>query len=480
MLLPVVSGCRDDSESESTGESEKNKKTEISQTTDESEETKETEISQATEDTGDETSDTKPKIPEGLFLFGNGKVYYKTVIAGNAHDAELSAATKLNKAFHDAFDDWNLSNSAYDYVKGPKEGVIYDIKGKEILVGVTNRKQSHEALSMLSPDRFMIKAMGEKLVIIGYDAYCTLAAVDYFNSHYLEGEMESLLLDKDLEIIEDAPLRKISINREADYRIMTYNLGLLDSPDAGAGKECVEIITRHLPDIMGLQECNAKVHNEILANLPEFYAFANKYHSNGKTVNYTPIIYNTQIFTCVESKLIWLRGRYTGTNTKSLNWAVLEDNDGNKFALINYHGAVCGKTYAGFENYTAEQIEAQALAWRLDNVVQIIEIKNAIIAKYGNIPVMVSGDNNFNNSQEPYQNMIAAGFSDAETNARLERMSGYKTSYSYGKIPGSGLSIDHIFGIGGVDFVVHAIVRGEDVWKASDHCPVYVDFSIKK
>ncbi len=252
------------------------------------------------------------------------------------------------------------------------------------------------------------------------------------------------------------------------------------SEDKKGDNECVEIILRYLPDILGLQECNSAVHSKVLKNLPEFYAFANKTHTNKSTVNYTPIIYNTELFTLLKSDLVWLRGRYTGTNTKSLNWAVFEDKNGQKFALINYHGAVCSNSYSGFENYTSAQLSAQANEWKLDNVVQIIEIKNAIISEFGDIPIMVSGDNNFNSNSQQYINMSADGFVDAEVTARVSRVTGYKTSYSYGTIPGEGLSIDHVFGLNNVDFVVHYIVRGDDVWKASDHCPVYVDFDFSK
>jgi endonuclease/exonuclease/phosphatase family metal-dependent hydrolase len=243
--------------------------------------------------------------------------------------------------------------------------------------------------------------------------------------------------------------------------------------------ECVDILLRYLPDIIGLQECNSSVHSKVLKNLPDFYAFANKTHKGSSTVNYTPIIYNKELFTLVKSDIVWLRGRYTGTNTKSLNWAVFEDNTGAKFALINYHGAVCSNSYKGFENFSSSQLSQQALEWKLDNVVQVIEIKNAITAEFGNIPIMVSGDNNFNSSSQPYTNITADGFVDAEVVSRVSKMTGYKTSYSYGNVPGDGLSIDHIFGLNGVDFVVHSIVRGDDVWKASDHCPVYVDFNLK-
>ena len=91
---------------------------------------------------------------------------------------------------------------------------------------------------------------------------------------------------------------------------------------------------------------------------------------------------------------------------------------------------------------------------------------------------MVSGDNNFNSSSQPYKNLTANGFTDAEVTARVSRTTGYSTSFRYGTVPGNGMSIDHIFGLNGVDFVIHDIVRGDDVWKASDHCPVFVDFNL--
>ena len=191
-------------------------------------------------------------------------------------------------------------------------------------------------------------------------------------------------------------------------------------------------------------------------------------------------MYNTQLFTLIKSDVEWLRGRYTGTNTKSVSWAVFEDNNGAKLALINFHGAVCSNSYKGFEKYTSAQLSEQANIWKLDNVVQVLEIKQTIVSEFGDIPIMISGDNNFNSSSQQYKNLTAEGFTDAEITARISRVTGYKTSYSYGNIPGEGLSIDHIFGINGVDFVVHGIVRGEDVWKASDHSPVFVDFNLTK
>lgn len=416
-----------------------------------------------------------------LYIFDKDAVHYTIVRGTYADNVEVGAAVNLNHAFRDVYPgSWKASISD-DFVVGQKRNDIFEVEGKEILVGLTNRKESHDVYSTLQKEQYAIKAIGEKLVIVGYDSYATVAAVDYFIQTFLAKKIpDSFVIEGEYEYYGEASLRKIQISDQAEYRIMTWNLGCMVSEDKNGQLECVDILLRYLPDIIGLQECNAAVHSKVLKSLPDYYAFANKTHTNKSTVNYTPIMYNTELFTLLKSDLVWLRGRYTGTNTKSLNWAVFEDKNGAKFALINYHGAVCSNSYSGFENYTSSQLTNQANEWKLDNVVQVLEIKNAIISEFGDIPIMVSGDNNFNSSSQPYKNLTADGFVDAELTARISKVTGYKTSYSYGSVPGSGLSIDHIFGLNNVDFVVHYIVRGDDVWKASDHCPVYVDFNISK
>jgi len=422
-----------------------------------------------------------PAEESSAILFDANTIFYSIIRGTYASNIEVNAAVSLNNAFRKAYSgEWKASIKD-DFITGQNKKDTFEVEGKEILVGITNRKESHEAHATLQKDEFVIKVVGEKLVIVGYDDYATAGAVEHFIETYLTKKgQDKLELDKTLELTGTASLRKIAINQEAEYRIMTWNLGCMVSDEKNGEAECIDIILRYLPDILGLQECNSAVHSKVLSNLPDYYAFANKRHNGSSVVNYTPIMYNTELFTLIKSDVEWLRGRYTGTNTKSISWAVFEDNNGTKFALINYHGAVCSNSYKGFENFTSAQLTQQALEWKLDNVVQVTEIKNAIVAEFGNIPIMVSGDNNFNSSSQPYANITAEGFVDAEKTARVSKMTGYKTSYSYGSVPGEGLSIDHVFGLNDVDFVVHGIVRGDDVWKASDHCPVYVDFNVKK
>ena len=424
------------------------------------------------------TQTTEPTLNEDLVIFEGNTVNYSIVVSLYADRYESAAASALNAAFAKQVPVWGFGRIGNDLIQGQKRGETYSVEGPEILVGLTNRIESHEAYATLENDQFVVKVIGEKLVIVGYDSYATADGVDYFiNNFILGGTSEMLSVSGDFEYVGVSDIRDIPLASEATYRIMTYNLGCMVGD--GFENNCIDIITRYFPDVMGLQECNAAVHQKVLSKLPEVYAFAKEYHNNSKTVNYTPILYNTELLTCLDADVTWLRGRYTGTNTKSISWAVFKDKDGNKFALINYHGAVCNNSYAGFESYTKEQLNAQALEWKIDNVVQVIEIKTAILEKYGNIPVMVSGDNNFNSKSQPYKDIINAGFCDAETTARVSKMTGYATSYTYGNTPGTGNSIDHVFAIGGIDFVAHSIIRDDDVWKASDHCPVYVDFNIK-
>ncbi len=412
-------------------------------------------------------------------IFDSEAVYYPIIRSSNADAIETGAAVDLNKALKECYSGEGKSSIKEDFFAGQKKGEYYEIEGSEILIGLTNRKESFDIHSTLAENQYAIKKVGDKIVIVGYDSYTTAAAVEVFINEFLSAPSEKLEIAPAFELRGESSLRKISVNENATYRIMTWNLGCMVSEDNHGEIECADILLRYLPDVLGLQECNAAVHNKVLTSLPDYYEFANKKHTGKSTVNYTPIIYNTRLFKLVKSDLVWLRGRYTGTNTKSLNWAVLEDNNGNKFAVINFHGAVCSNSYSGYENYTSAQLSAQAHEWKLDNVAQVIEIKNSIIAEFGSIPVMVTGDNNFNSGSEQYANMKADGFTDAEHTARISKMPGYRTSYSYGTVPGEGLSIDHVFGMNGVDFVTHAVVRGEDVWKASDHCPVYVDFNLE-
>lgn len=425
---------------------------------------------------------TEPEVTDAptndLLLISDTEADCKLIRGSYASEIETSAATSIYNAIKAKYDDI-LDKKMYsdDWIKGVGKNDIYESDDLEIVVGYTNRKESRDVHAELSVNEYAIRVIGNKVIIIGYDEFTTSSAAAEFIKKYVDtADSNALTVPKDLNIKGKAEIRQVAVNSEASYRLMTWNLG----GGKGIEKDAITVLFRYFPDIVCLQEANKGVHNDVVKQFPDYMEYATKFHANGSTYVYTPIIYNSNLFTLVDSGVEWLDGRYTLTNTKSVAWAVFKDKNGETFAVINFHGAVCSADYKGYENMTSAERNQIALNWRIDNVRQIIEIKDRILKKQGEIPVMVMGDCNFNQDSVPYANMTKAGFVTAEKTARLSKVTGYATYFNYGTSIKTGKSIDHIFQLGGIDFVAHMIVRDKLVETASDHCPVYTDFNITK
>ncbi len=422
--------------------------------------------------------ETEPPVKK-VTIVGDDENDFIMIKPEKATDIEQECANtlflSLKRTFVKNFD----KKFGDDFVNGLESGAEYVSDAPEILIGATNRKESRELLATLGEDEYIIKLVGSKLVILGSADYATRGAVNRFIADFIENdEDDTLEIPEDLEIRGKKSLREVDINECASLRIMSWNLGC----EVGLVNDCVKILNRYLPDIICLQEANKAIHQKVVAKLPENYVTSCEKHGGSSTYVYTPIIYNKNAFKLAEASAEWLDGRYTGTNTKSVAYAVFYDlKTGTKFGIINFHGAVCTASYTGYENMSNAERNAVAAAWRLDNVRQVIEIKDRLVKKHGDIPIMVTGDMNFNVDSEPYKKLTDKGFLDAEFTAREGKVTGYATYFNYGSgAVSSGKSIDHIMQINGVDFVEHMIVRDKEVLSASDHCPVYVDINIKK
>ncbi len=428
-------------------------------------------------DAADTAADTLPESDE-IIIADEGKEDYIVVRSEYSGVYETRAAVDLKKAikakYPDVFDD--VIKTDFD-IKNKQNDTV-DVEGREILVGNTNRRQSRDLYATLSPDDYVITVSGEKLLIIGGSEYATADACDYFIATYLAEAQEdgAFRLKKDLYYKGKRKESRPPLEKGALMRYMSWNLGC----GVGVESEALYVIEQYMPDLLATQESNADIYNGVinpfLKNHPE-YKNAVAYHPGTTTLNYTPIIYNSNVLTLVEAKVDWLRDRYTGTNTKSVCYAVLECKTGERFAVINFHGAVCSNSYKGYEDWSSDDLSNQATIWRTGNVTQILEIRDSIVAKYGDIPITVNGDCNFNNQSSQFATVINAGFFDCEQTAVRKIKQGYKTSYNYEKgIPGIGLSIDHIFGTAGVKFLSFDSVRDSHVAAGSDHTPVYTDF----
>lgn len=425
----------------------------------------------STNDTTD-TADTTEPAPAELVLFG-GDVTYNIYRDTYATTTVCSAVRRLSRRVYDDFGSVWTGLVSEDFAVGVGRDDTIENEEPEILLGSTNRRESREVNATLGADEYVIEVVGNKVIVTGGSDYATVQAIDRFIELYFPEGAETVKIPADLLIKGEASMRQVAVNSEAKYRLMTWNLGCA----VGVASDAVDVITKYLPDIVALQECNASIQKNVIDSLPEIYRVATRYHSGTSTYVYTPIIYNSELFTLRDSGVEWLRDRYTGTNTKCAAWAVFEDAEGNVFADVNFHGAVCSASYKGFESMSSEERAEQARTWRDGNARQILEIIGRIEDRFGTIPIMVNGDCNFTSSSTAYSIITSAGLTDSELTARLGRVSGYQTYFSYGTKIKSGLSIDHIFGRNAIDFVEHYIVRDDNVLTASDHCPVYVDFN---
>lgn len=309
------------------------------------------------------------------------------------------------------------------------------------------------------------------LLLAGKNEYAVLDAVETFSATYLQstkGELNIPDVSTEHTLFVATPLAD-----GADVRIMTFNtLGTNGDNPSVRFPLIFETVRRYLPDVVGFQEANKTIHSAVLEDLTDVYDFVNKYHDAGAPVNYTPIMYRKDKFNCIAGGVEFLRSRYTGTNTKSYSWAVLElKSTGKRFIVLNLHGALISPAY----NLEGMTNAVEGAAWRRDNVAQLHERAVKLQTKYGALPTFLIGDFNFNKAAAAYSDATALGYVTAEKTATQHKETGTKTTHGIGSAPPSGKSIDHIFYQGNTTVFTHYIVRDETALAASDHCPVYCD-----
>lgn len=430
------------------------------------------------ETTTDEATDAATEADQSVIVICDGSDNdYIVVRSDHSGSKETAAAVLVKKAIKDlcpdTFDD--IIKTDFD-MKNKADNTI-DVEGKEILIGNTNRRQSRDIYETLGDDDYVITVKDDKIVIVGGSEFATQDACNVFINDVLTAPDNGVLkIERDLMITGKSERKGPPLEQGSIMRYMTWNLGCA----VGVVADALVAIESFMPDILATQESNAEIYNNVLNVFLQnhgSYKNAVQYHAD-RTLNYTPIIYNFKVLTLVEAKVEWLRDRYTLTNTKSVCYAVFDYKDGGRFAVINFHGAVCSNTYKGYENMTSDERSAIADQWRTGNVKQVLEIRDSIVSKYGDIPITINGDCNFSRASAQYATVISSGFVDCEETAAKKLNAGYKTSYKYADgIPGPGNSIDHIFGTPGVYFALYDTVRDEYVRRGSDHTPVYTDFN---
>lgn len=413
--------------------------------------------------TASETAATEASEPiaQDLTLIDeSGKTSFTIVRADEADGLTVNVAIDLHTELNRVYNSKMGLSSDISIHREPDGTVVND--KYEILVGDTNRPESIAARAELeasdTEDNYIICVKGKKLVILGKNGSSTKYAVGLFLEKYLGEAGQALVIPADTLLTGSGAASSLPLTEGADARIMTFNLrGGEDNPYV-RHPNIYETILTYLPDVIGFQEANNGHYPEVLHRLEDYTIVTTE-----MPVNCTPIIYLKDKYTQVDGGCTYLRMRNTDTGTKSIAWVVLRANEtGKTFCVINMHGAL-------------------VVEWRMDNVRQMLELKESVKSKYGDIPVMFTGDFNFSSDEITYQLTRDAGLTEAELSATV-RMEGWGTWHPVGAAPGNGKSIDHIFyHPDDVTALRHHIAMADGFeLDASDHCAVWADVKLLK
>ncbi len=142
---------------------------------------------------------------------------YVIIRPDNADKSVVRAATSLTGTLRNKGLDPDIGTDFVD-----RNGVAeVPLRDTEILIGQTERAESKEAAEGLGEHRWLIRAVGKKIVILGSEPAATVQAVGYFIDNYLNGET-GLRVPADL-----------SVEKEMDYMYLyRFTEGSGESYDA--------------------------------------------------------------------------------------------------------------------------------------------------------------------------------------------------------------------------------------------------------
>lgn len=158
-----------------------------------------------------ETSDAITTAPEteapvpALEVVSGGECLYTVVRPEECGTTLYAGCKSIVTAFKDMFG--VDIKSADDWVQGKPTAGEYVSEAPEILVGETNRRESREVYLTLSSGEYAIRAIGNKIVIIGYNDYYTSMAAEKFASDFIgKASGGELSIPGDMSILESAKI----------------------------------------------------------------------------------------------------------------------------------------------------------------------------------------------------------------------------------------------------------------------------------
>lgn len=258
--------------------------------------------------------------------------------------------------------------------------------------------------------------------------------------------------------------KKDVLTDDAAVRVMSFNVCGWNYKELK--HLAAKTILTYDPDTVGLQECSYDCYKDLMKDLSE-YSFVGVGRDTGdlskKSGESCGILYKTEKYTLVDSGTFWLSETpdepslgWDADYIRVCTWAILKDRvTGEEFAHVNTH---------------LENIDDGSGMEALKNGTQMVVDK----ALSFDMPVVMTGDYNFEKETEYYNTVIAAGFRDTQDVAE-NTMDG---DTFHGFDPADPPEhIDYIFINDGIA-AVYTYKLVEDTFAGqypSDHYPIYAD-----
>jgi endonuclease/exonuclease/phosphatase family metal-dependent hydrolase len=254
--------------------------------------------------------------------------------------------------------------------------------------------------------------------------------------------------------------------RAKDLDVMTYNIrcGSCEKPDdvnhwSKRKLLVADLVRKHRPDLIGLQEAELFQVRDLAAMLPEYDWIGVGRDDGAQKGEANAILYRKARFELLTQKTLWLSATpeqvgkgWDAAYNRTVTIARLRDRaNGREFYLFDTHFDHMGKQ---------ARIESSKL---------IVALAQSVA---GGLPAVVTGDFNYTSKDGAYR-IVADQLRDAERISRSRPRGGSLTFNDFGRSLVPGNKIDYVFVNGGFDVLSHRIIddRHRGLYP-SDHFPV--------
>ncbi|MFD0960489.1 RICIN domain-containing protein [Paenibacillus chungangensis] len=347
----------------------------------------------------------------------------------------------------------------------------------EILVGSTSRQASRDVYTEYDRPNvyYTVKPAGDKLLIVSQGKMSGDKAEDAFEA-YIMG-LSGLAIGNGLNLSGDCKTEAFALSPfDTDLKVLQSNI-FFHSPEFVNGYSFqqraelqADIYLATLPDIITFNEFLNDISYRIVDLIKDYYTidkapFENAYDLSALndprlgSYHETPIAYRTDKYEVIDSGYRLYDGELVYFH--HLTWGLFRElATGHVFLVSNNH-------------YGPQHMPGGKFTFFAE---QTINRVNELLVKYGEIPVILSGDWYFWKPNQPYNFVIQNGYLEATDNAQVKHTPGYGTYQTIGSGQTNGVNEDLVFySPNGLTALTHRVYVNDSSINASDHYPVIVD-----